>query len=92
MISFNDTLTNDIVSFEQLDPGNLITETVRTAHTWHYLGHCYHIYPEYLDGWASANNADLDQTAPKGKADQGLHYFPFSYKILATSLCSLMDV
>ena len=41
----------------------------------------YHNDPKFSDGYAWANSADPDQTAPRGaveeQSDQGLHCFPF---------------
>ena len=56
--SFNDTLINDIVSFEQLSPDVLILWVP---------------YLLYLNRQAWANSVDPDQTLQNMASDQGLH-------------------
>ena len=72
-VNFNESLTNDVVSFEQLDPEILIMHHVGLVQN---LQTKYGKYPKIVQKvpgkMANANSADPDQTAP----EEGPHYLP----------------
>ena len=58
-----------------------LPESLRTIDcslmTASFNAYMYRNFPKFSDRQVWANSADLDQTAPRGESDQGLHCLPF---------------
>ena len=69
--SFNHTLTNDIISFEQLGPDLYLSYLVFPVIA--YVSPCFICYVPFLDRQACANSVGPDQMPHNVASDQGLH-------------------
>ena len=95
--SFNNMLTNNIVSFEQLGP-----EKLSTALISHLILQCIypkysycqdsHNNPKYWDRLFWANSVDPDQMLQNAVSDQVLHCLLLIQQVLSTSKGSQMDL